>query len=476
LEGLSGSAVPEITANPMQKIRIREKLAYGCGDAANNVVWASVSAFLLFFFTDVAGISPVKAGIILLVARVFDGFVDVIVGLLVDKTNTRFGKARPWLLWMALPFAVLTVMLYTVPNFGATGKFVYAAFVYTLINIVYSCINIPYTTLNSLMTQDQYQRSVLNIFRMCMASGATLIVSSCTTGFVSGFGGGAAAWQKVFIIYAVIAIALFSTTFLMTKERVKPADIKNEERKVPIALAIKTLFRNPYLWLIVGISTIAIMSTALNTGVTIYYAQYLLGDTNLTSVLMMSLYMPIIIGFLFVAPLIKKFGKRNCALTGSVIVVISSAVLIFFPTNLPVVIACVIIKALGFVPLTAASSPMIFDTIEYGEWKNNVRTEGLICSLGSVASKIGTGLGAGLTAWILSMGHYVPEKMNQSGSALFSIKMCYIYLPAVLGIVSIIGLGFYKLDKLYPKIMQDLHGRHQEASKSIPDGPLESGV
>ncbi|MFA9381713.1 MAG: MFS transporter, partial [Acetanaerobacterium sp.] len=324
MEKIPDSSKLDTVIDQTQKIKFGEKLAFGLGSAAGSVVWASVSTFLLFFFTDIARIPLVAAGVILMAARIFDGFVDVGVGLLVDRTNTRFGKARPWILWMVVPFSVLTVMLFTVPNFGTGGKIAYAAVVYILINIVYSSMVVPYTTLNSMMTQDQYQRSVLNIFNVLMASGATLIISSCTLGFINVLGGGASGWHNVFIVYAVIAMILYLTTFAFTKERVKPADVKKENQKVPVGAAMKALFQNKYLWLLVVVFIIGNISINIIQSVSIYYAKYVLGDENMLSILMVALLLSLLIGLIFVAPFIKKFGKRNCALVGSIVVIVTS--------------------------------------------------------------------------------------------------------------------------------------------------------
>jgi len=209
--------VTQSVISEARKVGLGERLAYGCGDAVSNVVWASIAAFMVYFFTDKAGLTAGVAGIILLVARIFDGFVDMLVGIWVDRTYTRFGKARPWILWMALPYGILTVLLFSVPDFGMAGKIVYCSITYLLINIEFSFINIPYGKLNAMITQDQYQRSILNFFRMSFALGMIIVFSVGTTGFVHAVGNGTRAWQTVFIMYAILSIILFMITFMFTR-------------------------------------------------------------------------------------------------------------------------------------------------------------------------------------------------------------------------------------------------------------------
>lgn len=176
------------------KIKFSEKLGYGVGDMASNLVWMSAATFLTFFYTDVVGLSAAAVGTLLLIARVFDGFVDIGVGALVDKTKSRHGKARPWLLWLAIPFGLSGILLFTAPDFGPTGALIYAYVTYFLVNIIYSAINVPYGVLNSMITQEPYQRSLLNIFRMVMALTASVAVTSLTNPMVEAFGGGKSGW------------------------------------------------------------------------------------------------------------------------------------------------------------------------------------------------------------------------------------------------------------------------------------------
>lgn len=452
--------VSQQSLTDVRKIGLGERLAYGCGDAASNVVWASIAAFMVYFFTDKAGLTAGVAGIILLTARILDGFIDVLVGILVDRTRTRFGKARPWILWMALPYGVLTVLLFSVPDFGMTSKIVYYSITYLLINIVFSFINIPYGTLNAMITQDQYQRSILNFFRMSFALVMSIVVSVGTTGFVHALGNSIGAWQKVFIIYAILSVILFMITFMFTRERVTATNGTSETTTIPLTKQVASLFKNKYLLLITGAMLMAYIINGL-LGTVIYYAKYVLGDEKLNGILQLAGLLPIVIIILTLSPFVKRFGKRNCCLAGTVLMLLGNLIISLDPKGLEIVLAGTVIRSLGTAPMIACGFSMIYDTIEYNDWKTGVRSEGLVTSMAGLAGKVGSGLGAALIGWMLSGGGYVADQAVQSSSSLFAIKFGYIYLHAILAVGICILLCFYRLDKLYPQIVEELKQREQ---------------
>lgn len=203
--------------------RFVERFSYGCGDFGCNIIYTSMTAFLLFYYTDYAGVSAAAVGTIMLVSRVFDGISDIIMGVIVDRTKSRFGKARPWLLRMCIPFAVSGILLFSVPTgWAQTPKLVYVFITYNLAStIIYTAINVPYSTLNALMTQDPYERSVLSIFRNLLATAGTLIINTFTLPLVEFFGNNASAWTKTFCVLGLLSVVAFLINFFGTKERVK---------------------------------------------------------------------------------------------------------------------------------------------------------------------------------------------------------------------------------------------------------------
>lgn len=444
-----------------QNITFKEKFGYGMGDFASNLLWVPVGMFLMFYYTDIAGIAAGVIGTIMLVSRLIDGVTDIGMGMIVDKTKSKHGKARPWLIWLAIPFAVSAFLVFSVPDVSSTVQVIYVIVTYNLLTTLYTGMNIPYGVLNSLITQDQYERSILNIFRMIFAIVASLIVSVATLPIVNMLGGGKVAWQIVFAGLGTIAAIFFVITFLTTKERVKPAN-EHEHKSVPIKIGLKALFTNKY-WVIVLIFFILTnVGSGLNQGSTIYYTQYILGNSELVGLLSMASMIPLFLGMFFVSSLIKKFGKRNSMIIGQIIILIGVLLILIDPSNLTIVLISGVIKSAGSVPVVGTQFALLADTIEYGEWKSGVRTEGLVYSAGSFGAKVGTGIGAAMIGWILTFGGYIGGSAVQPDSAIFSIHILFIYIPLILVLVKLVLLWFYKLDKIYPQIMKDLQARKQQ--------------
>lgn len=213
--------------------KVVERFSYGCGDFGCNIIYTAMSAFLLFYYTDYAKVSALAVGTIMMVSRIFDGISDIIMGVIVDRTKSRFGKARPWLLRMCIPFAISGILLFSVPtSWAATPKLVYVFITYNLVStVIYTAINVPYSALNALMTQDPYERSVLSIFRNLLATAGTLIINTFTLPLVEKFGNDASAWTKTFCVFGLVAVAAFLINFFGTKERVKPGHRQGKTEK-----------------------------------------------------------------------------------------------------------------------------------------------------------------------------------------------------------------------------------------------------
>ncbi|SFD36445.1 MFS transporter [Clostridium uliginosum] len=442
-----------------EKIKFPEKLGYGLGDFACNLVWNSLSMFILYFYTDVMGMAAAIISTLMLVVRIISGFMDIAAGVVVDKTNTKYGKARPWILWMAIPFGIGTILLFSVPNIGNTGKLAYIIGTYVLINVVYTAINIPYGVLNSLMTQDQNERSEVNIYRMFCSTAGSLCVSALVLPLVSFFGGGQQAWILTFGIFGISATLIFFITFKTTKERIVAVN-KEKSQNISFTYGIKALIKNRYWIIIVLLLVVVFMSMGIMGGSMIYYAQHILKDKNLVGGLSIAQNVPTLIVMLIIAmPLIKKCGKRNTAILGSVIFILGSVIALIDLTSIPLIYISIIVRGAGNALVSATIFALLADTIEYGEWKTNIRTEGLVYSAGNFGLKVGIGLGTAIVGWLLAFSHYNGEAMVQPHSAITTINILFTWLPMILAVVQIILLKFYKLDKLYTKIISDLEKR-----------------
>ncbi len=444
------------------EIGFGEKFAYGLGDLASNIVFSAVATFITFFFTDVALLPAAAIGTLMMVSRLLDGVSDVIMGTLVDKTKSKHGKARPWLMWMAVPFWISAVLLFTVPELGEKGKIIYAFITYNLCStIIYTAINIPYGTLNSLMTQNQYQRGVLNIFRMVMALVGGIGITMLTMPVVNYFGGGAAGWRNTFILFGGVATILFMMTFLFTKERVSAAAGEEKKDEAPLKVRLKALVQNKY-WIIITIFAVTFYTAmGLGAGVNIYFAQYILNDTNQVGALAMVNMVPMLATLFIMAPVIKRYGKRKASMAGAVLTILGALVIVVQPSNVLLVMIGQAVKGIGTAPLIGSVFAMIADTIEYGEWKSGIRNEGLVYSGGSFGTKVGTGLGGALLGWTLHLTHYVGGAEVQSATATGGILFLFCYLPIILSAVMLITLYFFKLDNEYDSIMEDLAKRKE---------------
>ncbi|HCL4437944.1 MFS transporter [Clostridium botulinum] len=450
----------KVNNNPNKEIiNFSEKLGYGLGDFACNLVWNSLSMFILYFYTDVMGMKAAIISTLMLVVRIIAGFMDIASGIVVDKTKTKYGKARPWILWMAIPFGISTILLFSIPNIGESGKLVYVVITYVLLNVIYTAINIPYGVLNSLMTQDQNERSEINIYRMFCSTAGSLCVSVLVLPLVSLFGGEQGAWIITFAIFGIVATFMFFITFKTTKERVTAV---NEEKSQNISFkdGMKALIQNKYWIIIVLLLVVLFMNMGIMGGSMIYYAQYILNDKKLVGGLSIAQNIPTLIVMLTIAmPLIKKYGKRNTAILGSIIFILGSLFALIDLTSVKLIYISIIVKGTGNALISATVFALLADTIEYGEWKTNVRTEGLVYSAGNFGLKIGIGLGTAIVGWLLAFSNYNGSSKIQTNTAINAINILFIWLPMILSGVQIILLKFYKLDKIYPNIISDLENR-----------------
>ncbi|MBO8416533.1 MAG: MFS transporter [Proteobacteria bacterium] len=447
---------------------IYERFCYGCGDFGCNIIYTAMSAFLLFYYTDYAGVSAAAVGTIMLISRVFDGLSDLVMGVIVDRTRSKYGKARVWLLRCCVPFALSGILLFSVPVSWSDGaKLVYVFITYNLTStVVYTAINVPYSSLNALMTQDPYERSVLSIFRNLLATAGTLLINIATLPLVEYFGDNPLAWTKTFAVFGILAVIAFLLTFFGTKERVRAvADLTGTAVKLPFIDGLKSLFANKYWIMMASVLALFFLYYAINGGSTVYYAQEILGDRDLVGTIN-GIYNAIqIAAMFFIAMLVKRYGKRNVFCIGLVLVTIGLLILEFGQGSQASIIISSIVRGIGNACGGATMWAMVSDTIDYGEWKTGHRTEGLVNSACSFGYKIGNGIGSALLGIIIELGGYVGGAAVQSSSALFSIRLCFTWIP--IGLFAACGaiLFFYHLDKEFSGIISDLHSRAAKAEK-----------
>ncbi len=390
------------------KISFWERFSYGCGDLGCNIIYSAMSAFLLFYYTDYVHVSAATIGTIMLLSRVFDGVTDLIMGVIVDRTKSRFGKCRPWILRMAIPFALAGILLFSVPSgLGETSKLVYIFITYNLVSsVVYTAINVPYATLNALITQNQYERSVLSIFRMILATTGTLLITNLTLPLVQFFGDNLSAWTKTFAVFGILAVIVFMIT-----------------------VTLVFIFIN----------------YSLNGGAAVYYAKNILHNENMVGTMNLVANLVQIGVMFFTAFLIKKIGKRNMLIIGAVVYGIGFAMFGFVGTNMAGIITACVLNGIGNAGISSCMFAIVSDTIEYGEWKTGYRTEGLINSASSFGFKVGNGLGSAILGWVIG-----------AAGASAGSEITFIWIPAILCVAQVVVMLFYKLDKEYDGIVKEL--------------------
>ena len=447
-----------------RSLHMKERIGYGVGDFANNMMYTPVNSFFTYFLTNVAGLGAGVVGTILLVSRLLDGVSDLIVGSLMEKIHSKHGKARPWLLWWCIPFAVSLVLMFTAPDFGTTGKIIYAFLTYNLaVTVVYTAINLPFGSLAALMTKNQTERGYLNISKMVFAFGGGMVVNAATLPLVKYFGNDSSAWQKTFLIYGVVAIIFFLIVFFTTKEAVtEKAKKAGSEEKVNIPQALKSLIKNKY-WMI--LLAIFFLNSVVNAfiGVNVYYAQYIMNDDSLVGNLSIFQNIASFAAFAVCTGIIRKIGKQNIDISGVAISFIGYAMVLLNPTSYAVLYIAAIIKGVGNAALSGVMYGMLADTVEYNDWKSGIRAEGLVFSANSIGQKIGSGIGSAVLGWVLAAFGFVSSSAAQPASAISGIRVIFLYVPLVVFAIMFIILLFYKLDKEYGHIVEDLEKRAKRA-------------
>ncbi|WP_297871156.1 MFS transporter [uncultured Oscillibacter sp.] len=445
-----------------ERLSAGERLAYGCGDTACNIVFGMISTLLTLFYTDYAGIPVATVGLVMLISRIFDGTSDVIMGFIVSRTKSKWGKARPWILWMSVPYCIAAVMLFTVPQTSASLQFWYIFITYNLTTtVLYTAINVPYGTLSTMMVRSSKERDLLSVFRMSMAPIGRIISVTFTMPVVKLFGDTEQAWYKAMMMWSFIAFIMLLICFMKCKERVQIETA--EKTDVPVGKNLKALAMNPYFWAVLVLWTVTcVHGTLVGTDLP-YYCKYLLGnDSWMYSMLYLAEAGTLVIGAMLCPMLLSRFSKRDLSLAGCILAIAAHSVLLLNPRNFTLVLVSSIVRALGEAPLTAIVFGMMGDVVEYGQWKTHIRQEALIFGGGSLGFKIGTGITSAIITKLMDASGYMSfagGSVAQPKSALAMIQNIYLYGPILIWAIAVAVLAFYKLDKQYPSIMDELRQR-----------------
>lgn len=452
----------------VQKDRVTgfEKFAYGCGEISTNIVFTIATSLLVMFYTDVAHVSAAVIGMIIAISQVFNGVSDIAAGFIIDRTRSKYGRARVWMLRMSVPYAIAAVLLITVPQIGAMAQAIYIFITYNLmLTVVYTLFQLPFATTMTYMTRDQNERAKINIIRMAMSPIGNILVTLLFTRILDMMSGGGMDSQKNWIIltaiYAVGAAALMLFCFATVRERVVVKDEMGGEQ-IPLKKALPALFKNKYfIMLFLFFVFFAMYQTFAGTMAT-YYCKWIVGDTKIIGNVNTACFGITIVATLLLGKVMHLTSKRNWCIVGALFIIAGSLVLLVNPTSIAVVTFGGLLRGIGMTPILGMIFTMIADAIEYGQWKTGLRTAGAIQSAATSGQKFGQGIGSALIGFIMEANQYNGDLGTQSAQALHTISNLFIYGVTILGVIMIILLLFYHLDKEYPMIMKELLEREAQ--------------
>ncbi|WP_026474421.1 MFS transporter [Alkaliflexus imshenetskii] len=452
------------------KVSLREKIGYGFGDAASSMFWKIFTFYLAIFYTDVFGIPAAAAGTMFLVTRIWDTANDPIMGIIGDRTNTRWGKFRPYLLWISFPFAIIGVLLFTTPNLDLTGKIVYAYISYTLMMMAYTAINVPYASLLGVMTANSNERTSFASYRMIFAFAGSLLVVAIFQPLVDVFGKAVpttTAYQLTMVVIGTIVIGFFMLTFSWTRERITPPrDQKNNLKE-----DFKNLMANGPWFILLGAGVMTLIFNSVRDGVAIYYFKYYISDDIAReSAVMLSkmtfaystFYLFLgqatnMIGVIMAKPVSAIIGKRRTFIFAMFIAAVLSMFFLFLTRDslfLVFTLQALISFCAGIIfPLLWS---MYADTADFSQWKTGRRATGLVFSASSMSQKLGWTLGGSITLWLLAIYGFQANEV-QSAETIRGVKYMMSIIPGVAALLSGVFMIFYKLsDAKMTKIIEDL--------------------
>ncbi|VDZ86013.1 glycoside-pentoside-hexuronide (GPH):cation symporter [Kluyvera intermedia] len=427
------------------RISNKEKFGFGLGDAASHIVFDSSVAILAYFYTNIYGLPPAVMGTLFLVVRVLDAITDPIMGAIADQTKSRWGRFRPWLLIICVPFAVSCVLVYSTPNFEQTGKIVYAVVAYIFMTLMYTAINIPYCSLGAAITADPKENLSLQSWRFAVAPiggamGTALILPLAD---LIAPGDRASGMQWAMGIFGAIGCVMFLICFMTTRERITPV----KEENLNILRDVRILMKNDQ-WRILSIYNLAMLCGVVVRGsLLVYFVQYILNQgSNIISLFMLATTVAAVVGSLAA----KQLGSRMCKIRASVWINILSALLglafLVLPANywIPAFIVHIILNILQGINAPLQWS-MITDANNYGEWKTQRRITGMNVAANIFIIKLGVAIGGALTGWGLAFYGYQAGVEQQSAEAIRGVLILFTVLPAIFYLITAVSIRYYRL-------------------------------
>lgn len=450
----------EEKASPQTIGKWRQRIGYGSSDFACNLIWQMISLYLLYFYTNVMHLDAKAVSIMFLITKCIDGVSDLIVGYLIDRTNTRWGKSRPWIAFGAIPFGVSAVLAFSVPDISQTGMLIYAYVTYILLSTSYTVVNIPMASILPALSEDPQERTVLASSRTFFSSLGSTVVSAFTLTLVDRFGNGndALGFRMVMILFGVIGCLVLFFCFCNTREQITEAQEEVSLKKNILSLLHNgpwKLFALNIIWFFGGYT--------IQAGAVIYYFTYVVQNESLVQIVATITTLVPIITNLCAPLLVRLTYKRNLMIAGNVIHIGGLLMIFFGGTNVPVLLAGAVIAAAGYGLKGSMHFAMQPDPVDYGEWKSGVNTAGTLSAVNGFIGKVGMAVASSVGAALLAAGGFDEYAAVQTVKAQNFITMMYIWVPVVMNIGSIVTMAFYKLDKIYPDIRKSLEERRTSA-------------
>ncbi len=443
-----------------EEVKKREITGHVIAGIGQNLIFGLWSSYMLVFYTDVFGITAAAASIIMLITRIWDGLNDPLMGYIADRTRTRWGRFRPYLLFMAVPIVLFLVLNFSSPDLAPTQKIIYAGITYCLMSMAFTAVDVPYWTLPAAMSKDLNKRTTILSVSTLFTTVASVVVGVITIPLVTAFGEGGSNMQRGYMLTAllvgIVGACFYLLGFTFIREHVEP----QKQEKVSFPKAVRVIFRNKPLLLILAAMLVSTMGMILKQNLMVYYAQYNLGNIQLVPVFTILMLPGMVIGVALSPILIKKFGQKTLFVASAIF---SAAVnsTFFFTGYSNALLVCILygLSMLPFGIIMIVLQSMITNTIEYAEYTFGQRSEGLITSTRTLITKFGMALGAGLSGVFLTVSHYVPNT-EQSAETLLIIHFAFTLVGALLALVGIIPMLFNKLtEKRYAEIVAALEQR-----------------
>ena len=445
------------------------KIGYGAGDIAGNCVYALLTAFMMIYLTDTIGLNMGIISTLIAASKVFDGVTDFFFGRMIDKTHTKMGKARPWMLWPYIGCSITLVACFSIPtSWGMTAQYIFFFLSYTLLNAVFfTANNIAYASLTALITKNTSERVQIGSFRFIFAFATKIVIEAVTVFAVTWLGGGVAGWRAIAIIYAVIGLITNTLSVFSVKELPEADEEMETERKEEHSLtflqSFEILLKNKY-YVIICCSYILTQLYASVIGMGTYYAKYILGNEEIFSTLSLSINITMVVALTVLPTVIRKLGgmyKLNIwgyllAVVGRLGVMVAG-----YMGNLPLMLAFTALSTVGIAPLQGDLNALIACCSEYTTLTTGHRLEGMMYSCSSLGIKLGGALGTAICGWLLEAAGYVENAAVQTASTVGMLHFLYLWMPVILCAAVAFLLVFLRVERANEKILAE-RTRHED--------------